>query len=126
MKTTQVLIVVFIALLIIFLTKLCFRDGLAIEHFENSNKEEMELQLKNALGINQDVEKAETLDEFMSGGAFIGKFIKNFLIIIGICTTAASFSIVLISHQLFTNVSKTYREAHGYDSEEEEEGDRAR
>ena len=50
-------------------------------------------------------------------------YIKNFLIIIGICTTAASFSIVLISHQLFTNVSKTYREAHGYDSEEEEEGE---
>ena len=25
-------------MLIIFLTKLCFRDGLAIEHFENSNK----------------------------------------------------------------------------------------
>ena len=48
-------------------------------------------------------------------------FIKNILMLVGICVTAASFSVVVISHQLFTNVSKSYRDAHGYDSETDEE-----
>jgi hypothetical protein len=53
------------------------------------------------------------------------QFIMNFFIVIGICSTAASFSIIVISHTLFNNISKAYRDAHGYDSdsEEEEEGE---
>jgi hypothetical protein len=48
-------------------------------------------------------------------------FIRNFLMVVGICATATSFSVVVISHQLFANVSKAYRDAHGYDSETDEE-----
>ena len=41
MNITQVLTIIFIALLVIFLIKLCFRDGLALEHFEDKPKEEI-------------------------------------------------------------------------------------
>lgn len=61
------------------------------------------------------------LEEQGSAVQSFSGFIKNFLMIIGICTTAASFSVIVISHHLFTNVSKAYQDAYGYDSDTEEE-----
>ena len=51
------------------------------------------------------------------------RFIMNFFIVIGICSTAASFSVIVISHTLFNNISKAYRDAHGYDSESDDDDD---
>jgi len=47
--------------------------------------------------------------------------IRNCLIVVGVCGAAFSVSIIVVSHNLFTNISKTYNEINGYDFDTEEE-----